>query len=78
MNRYAGTEIEHLRRLRRLKVTSRGSKWTDVDISEMKAFVGIVLLMGYAMSRDRFLAILTFFHLSDNSIALPYDHPNHD
>ena len=100
-NRYTGTEIEHLRRLGRLKATSRGSKWTDVDMSEMKAFVRIVLLMGYArlpsydlywsnsflvqipgfrktMSRDRLLAILTFFHLSDNSIVLPYDHPNHD
>ena len=100
-NRHGGTEIECLRRLGRLKASSRGSKWTDVDMSEMKAFVGIILLMGYArlpsydlywsnsflvqiprfrktMSRDRFLAILTFFHLSDNSIALPYDHPNHD
>ena len=80
----AGTEIERLRRLGRVKATSRGSKWTDVDMSEMKAFVGIVLLMGYAhlpsydlywsnsflvqipgfrktLSRDRFLAILTFF-----------------
>ena len=48
MNRYGGTEIECLRRLGRLKASSRGSKWTDVDMSEMKAFVGIVLLMGYA------------------------------
>ena len=47
-NCYVGTEIERLRRLGRLKVTSCGSKWTDVDMSEMKAFVGIVLLMGYA------------------------------
>ena len=47
-NCYAGTEIEHLRRLGRLKATSRGSKWTDVDMSEMKAFVGIVILMAYA------------------------------
>ena len=32
----------------------------------------------FGKSRDRFLAILTFLDLSDNSAVLPRDDPNHD
>ena len=67
----------------------------------MKAWVGIVLLMGYIrlpnyyaywstnpltrqpgiqqiMTRDRFLSILQFLHLCNNSQALPADREDHD
>lgn len=45
--------------------------WTNDDIIEMPGF-------RYIMPRDRFLSILSFFHLSDNSKAKPRNHPEHD
>ncbi|GFO20180.1 PiggyBac transposable element-derived protein 4-like [Plakobranchus ocellatus] len=30
------------------------------------------------MTRDRFCLILSFFHLEDNNLQLPKDHPDHD
>ena len=67
----------------------------------MKAFLGLLLLMGYVkfpaydsywntnyltemrgyrsvLPRDRWLGIWQFFHLADNSKALPKDHPQYD
>ena len=71
-NRYAGTEIECLRRLGRLKATSRGSKWTDVDMSEMKAFVGIVLLIGYACLPSYDLYWSNSFFGADSRVSRNY------
>ncbi len=46
-NRYAEQEIEKLRRNERLRPHSRASLWKEVSMPEMKAFIGLVLLMGY-------------------------------
>ena len=100
-NHYAAEQIARLRNAGRLTQNSRASNWKDTDITEMKAWVGIVLLMGYIrlpnyyaywstnpltrqpgiqqiMTRDRFLSILQFLHLCNNSQALPADHEDHD
>ena len=80
---------------------SYAAKWTEVGAIDIRAFLGILLIMGFVklpsyaaywttnsliemkglkkvMSRNRFLAILTFFHLNNNESNRPRDHPNHD
>lgn len=80
---------------------SRARKWTETNLVEMRAFLGLLLFMGYMkcpsyhsywntdpisilpgirdiMSRDRWLLLWQFFHLADNTMALPTDHPEYD
>ena len=45
--------------------------WSTDKLIEMPGFRNI-------MSRERFLSILSFFHLVDNTTAKPRDHPEHD
>ena len=45
--------------------------WSTDNFIEMPAFTHI-------MARDRFLRILSFFHLSDNLKAKLRNHPEHD
>jgi len=67
---------------------SRLNEWTDVNLSEMKCFIGFIIWMGLDkkpslndywskkllnknfvskyMSKNRFRAILSMFHFSDN------------
>ena len=53
------------------KRSSFGLYWSTDDYIEMPGFRRI-------MPRDRFLAILTFFHLVDNTLNVPRDDPQHD
>ncbi|CAC5402794.1 unnamed protein product [Mytilus coruscus] len=99
-NRYA----EHRISMGNLKPRSRLHMWRPVCNEEMKAFLGLLLLMGIiqkptlasywetqdklwlrrtpsfrsVMARDRFLAILSNLHASNNQTALPRDHPQYD
>ena len=45
--------------------------WSTDDFIEMPGFRNI-------MSRDRFMAILSLFHISDNTTAKPRGHPEHN
>jgi hypothetical protein len=45
--------------------------WSSDPLIDMKGFRDI-------MSRDRFMNIMSFFHVVNNDDALPRDHPNHD
>ena len=101
-NRYACQEIEKLQAAgNQPSQDSYAGKWFDVTVSEMKAFVAMILLMGIVklpsyrphwtthdllefpafkkiMSRDRFLSIMHFLHLSNNEENLQRDHPEHN
>ena len=46
-NRYAAQEIEKMQRNGRLRPFSRAALWKEVTLEEMKAFIGLILLMGY-------------------------------
>ena len=46
-NSYTAEQIARLRNAGRLTPNSCASNWRDTDIAEMKAWVGIVFLMGY-------------------------------
>ena len=45
--------------------------WSSDPLLDMKGFRDI-------MARDRFLNILSFFHLENNERNRPRDHPDHD
>ena len=45
--------------------------WSTDPLIEIKVFRDI-------MPRDRFLVLLSFFHVSNNENAVPRDHPDHD
>ena len=53
------------------KRSSYALYWSTDPLLEMPGFRKV-------MARDRFLAILTFFHLNNNEEALPRDDPQHD
>ena len=46
-NRYAEQQIARLRNAGRLKEYSRACNWKETNITEMKAWIGLVLLMGH-------------------------------
>ena len=46
-NRYAREQIAKLRNAGCLRENSRANNWTDTNITEMKAWIGLVLLMGH-------------------------------
>ena len=54
-----------------VKLPSHAAYWTTNSLIEMKGLKKL-------MSRNRFLSILTFFHLNNNENNKPRDHPNHD
>ena len=99
-NRYARQYIQTVG-IENLRQHSLANSWTDTNVPEMKAFLSILLLMGFVkfpsyqdywstenviqmsgfrsiMPRNRFKAILQFFHVANNEDALPVNHPNHD
>ena len=99
-NRYARQHREKVG-IDNLKEHSLANSWTDTNVAEMKAFLAIILVMGFAklpayqdywstdeviqmpgirkiMPRNRFNAIMSFFHVVNNEDALPADDPHHD
>ena len=99
-NRYARQYIQKVA-IENLEKHSLANSWTDTNVPEMKAFLAILLFMGFVkfpsyqdywttedvmqmpgfrsiMPRNRFNAIMQFFHVANNEDALPANDPNHD
>lgn len=54
-----------------VRLPSYNDYWSTDPILEMKGFRSL-------LSRDRFFAIMQFFHICNNDDNLPRDHPDHD